>query len=141
MDLGESRDLAFGPPLPEELLERRPVRLIERELESVHTTVSVGVSGVGDGAANRAASTSPTRAYPVLAVSRMADPTVARTRETEVRSAPGEIASTSASHSERNRRGECRARIASSRRWLALGRSISDPSLATACTRRGSARL
>ena len=57
-----------------------------------------------------------------------------RTRETDVRSAPGEISSTSASHSDRKRRGECSARIASSRRWLALGRSISDPSVATACT-------
>jgi hypothetical protein len=62
------------------------------------------------------------------------EPTVARTRDTVVRSAPGEISSASASHSERNRRGECRARIASRRRWLALGRSINDPSLENAHT-------
>jgi hypothetical protein len=40
----------------------------------------------------------------------------------------------SASHSDRSRRGEWSARIARNRRWLALGRSITEPSTATACT-------
>jgi hypothetical protein len=40
----------------------------------------------------------------------------------------------SASHSDRSRRGEWSASIASNRRWLVLGRSITEPSAATACT-------
>ena len=57
-----------------------------------------------------------------------------RSLETDIRNAPGEIPKMSASHSDRSRRGEWSARIASSRRWLALGRSIAEPSTATACT-------
>ncbi len=57
-----------------------------------------------------------------------------RSRDTDIRNPPGEIPRTSASHSDRSRRGECSARIASNRRWLALGRSIAEPSTATACT-------
>ena len=56
---------------------------------------------------------------------------VVRSRETDIRNAPGEIPNVSASHSERSRRGEWSARIASSRRWPALGRSIAEPSAAT----------
>ena len=57
-----------------------------------------------------------------------------RSLETDIRNAPGEIPKMSASHSDRSRRGEWSARIASNRRWLALGRSIAEPSTATACT-------
>jgi hypothetical protein len=57
-----------------------------------------------------------------------------RSLETDIRNAPGESPKVSASHSDRSRRGEWSARIASNRRWLALGRSIAEPSTATACT-------
>ena len=57
-----------------------------------------------------------------------------RSLETNIRNAPGAIPKMSASHSDRSRRGEWSARIASKRRWLALGRSIAEPSTATACT-------
>jgi hypothetical protein len=64
----------------------------------------------------------------VLVVRNVAGPTVVRRRETVVLSAPGVTPSTSASHSARNCRGACTARSPSSRRWLALGTSIIDPS-------------
>ena len=57
-----------------------------------------------------------------------------RSLETNIRNAPGEIPMMSASHSDRSRRGEWSARTASNRCWLALGRSIAEPSTATAGT-------
>ena len=64
----------------------------------------------------------------MLVVRSVAGPMVVRRRDTVVRSAPVVTPSTSASHSGRNCRGACTARSPSSRRWLALGTSMIDPS-------------
>ena len=70
----------------------------------------------------------------MLVVRSVAGPMVVRRRDTVVLSAPVVTPSTSASHSVRNCRGACTARIPSSRRWLALGTSTTDPSGVTPCT-------
>ena len=91
-------------------------------------SLSAVLSAFATAEQNWVASTSPSNEYPVLVVRSVAGPMVARSRDTVVLSAPVVTPRTSASHSARNCRGACTARSPSSRRWLALGTSMIDPS-------------
>ncbi len=70
----------------------------------------------------------------MLPVARASGPSTARSRDTDLRSAPGVMLSTSASRSVRRGCGACIASNPRSLRWLALGTSTMPPSWATART-------
>jgi hypothetical protein len=95
---------------------------------------SLALAALATSSQKSTASTGQVSAYPLAPVTRASGPSTVRSRDTDLRSAPGVISSTSASQSVRSRCGVCNASNPRSLRWLALGTSTMPLSGARART-------
>ena len=93
---------------------------------------SLALAALATSSQKSTASTGQVSAYPVVPVTRASEPSTVRSRDTDLRSAPGVTSSTSASQSVRSRCGVCNA-SKPEESSLARARDLDDATLGRDC--------